>query len=185
LAIRVRRIMYLAYTLYMAPLISNDLKSKEKDKKSRIANSILISVLTWCRMNLTIIITSSRSYHRYKTNFRNGNPRVQCDNPQIFASATAWRRKFLWSWISTCQLINQTEATNQLGRMFNQMYDRIDALRGQTELFNNWIRENNLQPDQHVHQGLWTIAYHPSEHVHCQFRIFWPSPSKIPRQSAS
>lgn len=117
----------------MEPLISNDLKSKEKDKKSnrKLDTYFCLNVMQdeFDKFHNFFSVHIADTEEILETAIHGRNAVIHRFLPLLLLE----RGRFLWSWISACQLINQTESADQLGRMYNQMYAGIDALRGQTE----------------------------------------------------
>jgi len=134
LAISIKRTLYLAFTLYMSPLIFNDLKSKGKDEES------------FCKIDayssLKIMIEEFKNNPQFFDHHDQDTQRI-LDTAMLGRNAVIHTLlplllldggTYLLSWISVCQLINQTEAADQLQRIYEQIYTGADShLRNQTD----------------------------------------------------
>jgi hypothetical protein len=132
LVIRIRRILFWAFTTYLSPLLSNDLKYKGKDLESnrKIEAYFCFQVIIQEFINDTNFLDHD-TQSVLETAMHGRNCVIHSYLPLLLLDG----EKYLLSWIAVCRLINQTVAADQLHRIHQEVFPGADSpLRNQTDL---------------------------------------------------
>ena len=134
LATNIRQNLFLAFTLYISPLISNDLKAKgldhESNRKIDAYYCFKVMIEEYKKNPNFFDHYDPETQNILKTAMLGRNAVIHCYLPLLLLES----ENYLLSWISVCRLINQPLAADQLQRVHQQIYAGADfPLRNRTD----------------------------------------------------